>query len=102
VKNTAHKPAFYLAALCTALPLLMGANGSIREDVVKLNPAPFMPTYARERRAFTNEPRTDGNTGTITQWLEVAPAPAIQNESALCHFLVRLPAGPVFCYWVQF
>jgi hypothetical protein len=102
VKKTAQRPAFYLAALCTALPLLMGANGAIREDVVKLNPAPFMPTYARERGDITNEPRTHGKTGTIAEWLEVSPAPALQNESALCHLLVTLPSGPVFCYWVQF
>jgi short subunit fatty acids transporter len=102
VKNTAHKAAFYLAALCSALPLLMGASASIRDDVVKIDPVPFMPTYARERRDVANEPQTHDKTGTIAEWLEVAPAPALQNESALCHLLVTLPSGPVFCYWVQF
>ena len=102
MKNTAHKPAFYLAALCSALPLLMGASGPIREDVVKVDPVPFIPNFTSERRDLANEPRTHDNTGTIVEWLEAAPAPALQNESALCHLLVTVPSGPVFCYWVQF
>jgi hypothetical protein len=102
VNNTARKSAFYLAGLWIALPLLMGANAPTREDLVKINPDSFAPTYASERPDVTNKPRTQGNAGTIAEWLDVAPALPIQNESALCHLLVTLPAGPMFCYWVQF
>ena len=99
MNNTARKSAFYLAGLWTALPLLMGANAPTREDLAKINPDSFTSSYASERRDITNIPR---NAGTIAEWLDVAPALPIQNESALCHLLVTLPAGPVFCYWVQF
>ena len=102
MNNTARKSALYLVGLWTALPLLMGANTPTREDLVKINPDSFTSVYASERPDITDKPRTHGNAGTIAEWLDVAPALPIQNESALCHLLVTLPAGTVFCYWVQF
>lgn len=99
----AAKPALYAAALCTILPLLMGAKdttptmGAMSTDL-----EPMLARYTSESRELSNDAASAADRTLQTEPLNLPPAPPRQpNVFAPCDLIATLPTGEAYCYLIR-
>ena len=97
----AHKPALYAAALCSVLPLVMGAKVPTHEDVIAPPSESLMQRYMNERRNVKNEARLNTQGVTGSERNDPAPAPVRADKPARCDLVATLPSGAVICFHVR-
>ena len=95
-----HKPALYAAALCTIVPLMMGAKDTAPNSAMSSDPQPVFTRYKTESRAFSRDSRSEVDLNFTADHLELGPT-RTPNVFAPCDLIATLPSGEVFCFLIR-
>jgi hypothetical protein len=102
VDIAAAKPALYAAALCTILPLLMGAKDTTAMGAMSTDPEPMLARYTSESRDLSNDATSAADRIFSTEPMNLPPAPLPQrNLFAPCDLIATLPTGEAYCYLIR-